>query len=76
MSEKEHTACKSRKPLSVESFKSHAAEEVLKAALEELGWKNVSYPNYLDFASQFHAVYIIIHVHKCVKLPSTLHRLI
>ena len=38
MSEKK----RSRPVLSVETFKSHAAEEVLKAALEELGWKNVS----------------------------------
>ncbi len=31
------------KTLSVETFKSHAAEDVLKAALTELGWKNVRY---------------------------------
>ena len=31
-----------RKPLSVETFKAHSAEEVLKAALTELGWKNVN----------------------------------
>ena len=38
MSKKVHRA---RQLLSVESYKSHAAEEVLKVALEELGWKNV-----------------------------------
>ena len=33
---------KKRQLPSVESYKSHAAEEVLKVALEELGWKNVN----------------------------------
>ena len=32
---------RSRQLVSVETFRSHAAEDVLKAALEELGWKNV-----------------------------------
>ena len=28
-------------PLAVETFRAHAAEDVLKSALSELGWKNV-----------------------------------
>ena len=29
------------RPLTVETFRAHAAEDVLKIALSELGWKNV-----------------------------------
>lgn len=33
-----------KKQLSVETFRAHAAEDVLKRALEELNWKNVRTP--------------------------------
>jgi len=32
------------RPLAVETFRAHAAEDVLKSALSELGWKNVRVP--------------------------------
>ena len=32
-----------RQQFSVETFKAHAAEDVLKVALADLGWKNVGY---------------------------------
>ena len=60
---------RARQLLSVETFRSHAAEDVLKAALEELGWKNVQCHVYMSLFIYKNA---IITEHAVIFLRSQL----